>query len=51
MPDMIKSPADYPTIKNVESDIDSMGKGHAEPIDGKPVVLSIPLSDVKENRD
>lgn len=43
MSDLIKSPGESPHVKGVDSNLDSMGRGNAEPIDGNKVVLTVDL--------
>lgn len=41
MSKLIISPADEAPVKGVNSDLDSMGRGSAEPIEGNTVVLTV----------
>lgn len=51
MPDLIISPADYPTPKGVESDINSMGTGTAASIEGNTVRLTYSPGEVGASLD
>jgi hypothetical protein len=51
MSKLIISPADEAPVKGVESDLDSIGRGNATPIDGNDVVLTIPKDEVSPSRD
>jgi hypothetical protein len=41
MSGLIISPADEAPVKGVSSDLDSIGRGSAEPIEGNKVVLTV----------
>jgi hypothetical protein len=41
MSGLIISPADEAPVKGVNSDLDSIGRGSAEPIEGNTVVLTV----------
>lgn len=61
MSKLIISPADEAPIKGVDSGLDSIGRGNAEPIESNPVVLTYsreelgaggnrPLSDIPNSK-
>ena len=51
MSDLIISPGEAPHIKGVESDLDSIGRGNAESIDGNRVVLTYSRGEVGAGTD
>ena len=43
MSDLISSPGESAPVKGVETDLDSLGRGNATPIEGNQVVLTVDL--------